>query len=119
MLRSLLRFSATATLGLGLLASPALAGNCSDGSKYVSTITSGGANFVLKATCKGSWQVSWSIVSSPPGYVQVQATEDGTSRKCEGKMTTAGAGIGDVKKHKVECSYDTKGHSVKIEFKQD
>lgn len=118
MQRSLFRFAATVTLGLGLFASPALAGNCSNGNKYVTTFSSGGTNYEVKATCKGSWTIAHGFYAGTPGYVYVTAAEDGATRNCQGVMYTAGAGIGDVKKHKVECSYDTKGHSVKIELKQ-
>lgn len=118
MQRSLFRLAATVTLGLGMFAAPALAGNCSNGNKYVATFSSGGTNYEVKATCKGSWTIAPGFSAGIPGYVYVSTAEDGSTRACQGIMQTAGAGIGDVKKHKVECSYDTKGHSVKMELKQ-
>ena len=117
MLRLVTCLTAAAAVSFLLLASPcfsAVSDDCTNETwKYA--FDAGGRIFEFKVTCKGGkWGVFASVGSSP--FVWVRATEVGSLRFCEGKMSTSFS-AGDVRKHKVECLFNS-DHKIKMEVKE-
>jgi hypothetical protein len=78
-------------------------------------IVLGGAEYELKASCKGSWDVTYGPSGS---YVYLYAVENGTSRFCYGIVNGWSGSFLDIEKQKIECAYGDSDHKVKMEFKQ-
>lgn len=120
MSRSLTCLTAAVALSLGVFAAPAFAAGpypCSNETVKITPISIGGSTYELKATCKGSWNVYYSVFSF---YVAISASENGgTDRSCLGDIFTANGNVTDARKHKVECAYEDSHHKVKIELKKN
>lgn len=117
MRRALLSLTATAVCGLGLLTSPSLAAPipCSPGNGIkIFPIPIGGADYELKVSCKGSWNIEYAATA---GSFKFVATESGNTRQCQGVFLTV-AGGADMDKGKTECSFSGSDRKVKAEFKK-